>query len=71
METEFFIDLVTNIGFPIACVIALFIQNDTMRKQQLEDNEKFRSIIDSNTNAVTRLSQAISSLIQLVGKGDD
>ena len=48
---EIFTNLITNVGFPIACCIVLFRQNS-----------KFTDCIDKNTDALNKLVEKIERI---------
>lgn len=53
------IDLIQKLGFPIACVIALFWQNTKLNEQHKEEMEKITTALNNNTLALTELKDKI------------
>ena len=47
--------LVSNLGFPIACVCVMFWQQNEERKQHAEESEKWVEALNRNTVAIERL----------------
>lgn len=57
---EVVVDLISNIGFPIAAYLILFWymkQNDEQHQQQIEE---LRTTVESNTNAIITLTERIA-----------
>jgi hypothetical protein len=55
MSVNEIIQLISNIGFPIACAIALFIAWQKDRETTLQTLDKMRESIDANTNVISQL----------------
>lgn len=53
------IDLIQKLGFPIACVIALFWQNTKLNEQHKEEMGKITTALNNNTLALTELKDKI------------
>lgn len=61
------VNLITNVGFPIACCITLGIYVDKQNKQNREDvkelnrehNEEIKLALDNNTQAIKELTEFI------------
>lgn len=53
------VDLIQKLGFPIACVIALFWQNTKLNEQHKEEMEKITTALNNNTLALTELKNKI------------
>lgn len=52
---EFVSGLISNVGFPIACVIALFGQMENERKCHKEESEKWVDALNRNTNVMEKI----------------
>lgn len=55
METAEIISLISNIGFPIACTVALFVAWQKDRKESNEAMDKLRDAIVNNTIVMNEL----------------
>lgn len=53
------IKVIQELGFPIACVIALFWQNNKMQAQNKEESDKMTAALNNNTLALTELKDKI------------
>lgn len=63
METAtIIIDAVKELGFPIACVVALFYLLYRQQQEQAEQNEKWAALIAECTAAINSVKQLISTL---------
>ena len=69
METyQFIINAITTVGFPIVmCLILLWYVNKQNEAHKSEI-ESLRSVIENNTNSITKLYEKIDALIDF-GKG--
>ena len=56
------IDIVQKLGFPIACVIALFWQNNKMSEQHKEELKQITDALNNNTIALTKLEEKIGGI---------
>lgn len=48
-------NLVSNLGFPIACVIAMFLMQNKERAQHKEESDKWVEAINRNTLILEKL----------------
>lgn len=58
------IEIITTVGFPIACCIALgayVLKRDADRKEEQEAN---RTVIAENTKAITNLSELVGLILE-------
>ena len=53
--------LVSNLGFPIACVCVMFWQQNEERKNHAEESEKWVEALNRNTVAIERLCAEIGA----------
>lgn len=53
------IQIIQTLGFPIACVIALFWQNNKLQEQHKEEAHKMTEALNNNTLALTELKNKI------------
>ena len=56
------IQIVRELGFPIACVVALFWQNNRLQEQHREDLSKVTEAINNNTAATQALKDRIGGM---------
>ena len=56
------IQVVRELGFPIACVVALFWQNNHLQEQHREDLNKVTEAINNNTQATNALKDRIGGM---------
>lgn len=56
------IDIIQKLGFPIACVIALFWQNNKMSEQHKEELKQITDALNNNTIALTKLEEKIGGI---------
>ena len=56
------IQIVRELGFPIACVVALFWQNNHLQEQHREDLSKVTEAINNNTAATQALKDRIGGM---------
>ena len=62
MDVEEIIKIIRELGFPIACVIALFGQNTHLQEQHREDLSKVTEAINNNTQATNALKDRIGGM---------
>ena len=55
MDMSEVVNLISNLGFPIACVVALFWLLNKQREEHKEESAKFTEAINNNTLAITKL----------------
>ena len=53
--------LVSNLGFPIACVCVMFWQQNEERKNHASESEKWVDALNRNTVAIERLCAEIGA----------
>ena len=56
------INIIQTLGFPIACVIALFWQNNHLNAQHKEEMNAITSALNNNTQALIRLEEQIGGM---------
>lgn len=59
MDYTTFVQLIANVGFPIACCIALFVIMQRNEKNHKEAMEKMTEALINNTNAIQDLKDEI------------
>lgn len=55
MDVTAFIQLISNMGFPIACVIAMFFMWNKEREEHKAESDKWVEAINNNTKIMQRL----------------
>lgn len=55
METEVITQLVANLGFPIACVVAMFWMWNKEREAHKEESDKWIEAINNNTRVMEKV----------------
>ena len=59
---EEIIQIIQSLGFPVACVIALFWQNNHLNEQHREEMNAITDALENNTQALIRLEEKIGGL---------
>jgi preprotein translocase subunit YajC len=59
MDANAITTIISTLGFPIACCMALFWYMITQRKLHREETEKLAQTIQNNTEAIITLAQLI------------
>lgn len=59
MDANTITTVISTLGFPIACCMALFWYMITQRKLHQEETEKLAQTIQNNTEAIITLAQLI------------
>ena len=65
MDTNVIVQLISSLGFPIACCIAMFWQNNKLNESHREETTKLNEAINNNTLALNHL------IDKLGGTSDD
>lgn len=55
--------IISNIGFPIACVVVLFITQEKDRERQALENEKTREMLSKMSEAINSLTAVNQRLL--------
>ena len=55
MEDEVISNLISNIGFPIACVVAMFWMWNKERESHKEESDKWIEAINNNTRVMEKV----------------
>lgn len=56
MDVSAITQLISNVGFPIACCIAMYITLNKQSQNHKEEMAKLAEVVNQNTIAVTELS---------------
>lgn len=55
MEAEVITNLISNLGFPIACVVAMFWMWNKERESHKEESDKWIEAINNNTRVMEKV----------------
>ena len=55
MDTNAIVQLISSLGFPIACCVAMFWQNNKLNESHKEETSKLNEAINNNTIALNHL----------------
>lgn len=53
------VDMVNQVGFPIACVVAMFWLMEKERESHSDESERWVEAINRNTNVIEKLSDKL------------
>lgn len=67
MDVNAFTTLISSVGFPIACVIAMGFYFVWERKQRIEENRSRDNVIKDLTTTVNNNTIALEKLIERLG----
>lgn len=59
MDISIVTEFINNVGFPIACVTAMFWMLNQEREQHRQEAEKFAEAVNSNTQVMTRILERL------------
>lgn len=59
MDVTVITQLIANLGFPIACCVAMFYHMNKQTEQHREEMEKVTAALNNNTLALNRLEMKI------------
>lgn len=60
MEATSILEIISTVGFPIACCIAMFVQQNKMSENHKNEMLEMKSAIDNNTIALTKLIEKLN-----------
>lgn len=55
METSTIVQIISSLGFPIACCVAMFWQNNKLNESHKEEVSKLNEAINNNTIALNHI----------------
>lgn len=64
MNIDSIIQLVSNVGFPVAVCIALFFYMERQNERHQQETDKLNETVQSNTKVLTELCTLIKTLIK-------
>lgn len=56
---EEIVTIISNVGFPIACAIAMFLQMEKERQAHRDESDKWVEALNKNTNVISALTEVI------------
>lgn len=56
---EEIVSIISNVGFPIACVIVMFYQMEKERESHKEESEKWVEAINNNTKVMEKVLEKV------------
>lgn len=60
LEISGILEIISSVGFPIACCIAMFIQQNKMSENHKNEMSEMKNAIDNNTVALTKLIEKLN-----------
>ena len=63
MDTNAIVQLISSLGFPIACCIAMFWQNNRLNESHKEETTKLSEAINNNTIALNHFIDSLGGSI--------
>ncbi len=64
MDMSAVTQMITNLGFPIACVVALFWEWNKERENHKEEMEKLTAALNNNTEALIKIEEFIRNALK-------
>ena len=64
MDANGIISLISNVGFPVAVCIALFLYMEKQNERHENETDKLNETVQSNTKVLTELCTLIKTLIK-------
>ena len=61
MDANTIVQMISNVGFPIACCICLFYMNVKQTQQHKEEVNKITEALNNNTLAIQKLSDKLKN----------
>lgn len=62
MDTAALVQLISNVGFPIAVAVAMFWYNYKMQEQHKEEMDKLNETLANNTLAIVNLTAKLDNM---------
>lgn len=62
MDAAGITQFISNLGFPIACVVAMFIMWDKERSEHRKETDQLREAIVNNTRAMENLLEVVKNV---------
>ena len=64
MDTSTIVQLISSLGFPIACCIAMFWQNNKLNESHKEEVSKLNEAINNNTIALNHIIDKLGAYFE-------
>lgn len=61
MDIDTIVTIISNVGFPVACCVALFWYMQKQDERHQQETDKLRETISNNTKVLTELCTIIKS----------
>lgn len=58
---EEIVTIISNVGFPIACAVVMFLQMEKEREAHKEESEKWVEAFNRNTSTIATLTEVIKN----------
>lgn len=59
MEAATILEIISTVGFPIACCVAMFLQQNKITENHKNEMSEMKNAIDNNTIALTKLIEKL------------
>lgn len=64
MEVNDIVSIISNVGFPVAVCIALFLYMEKQNERHQQETDKLNETVQSNTKVLTELCTLIKTLVK-------
>lgn len=64
MDLQTVMQIISNLGFPVACVVALFWEWEKERTSHQEELEKITSALNNNTQALIKIEEFVRNALK-------
>ena len=64
MEVTDIINIISNVGFPVAVCVALFFYMEKQNERHQQETDKLNETVQSNTKVLTELYTLIKTLVK-------
>lgn len=59
LEASIILEIISTVGFPIACCVAMFLQQNKITENHKNEMSEMKNAIDNNTIALTKLIEKL------------
>lgn len=59
LEAATILEIISTVGFPIACCVAMFLQQNKITENHKNEMSEMKNAIDNNTIALTKLIEKL------------
>lgn len=60
LEVSSILEIISTVGFPIACCVAMFLQQNKITENHKKEMSEMKNAIDNNTIALTKLIEKLN-----------